>query len=65
MQLRPYQEDAVQLYLRFIEMFQARFEFNHKPLDLFTASALPPRDFLVSSHPDSPAKSPGTNRWGC
>jgi hypothetical protein len=35
-----------------------RFEFNHQPLDLFTASALPPRDFLVFSHPDIPAKRP-------
>jgi hypothetical protein len=36
----------------------ARFEFNHQPLDLFTASALPPRDFLVFSHHDSPTKTP-------
>jgi hypothetical protein len=36
----------------------ARFEFDHQPLDLFTASALPLRDFWVFSHPDSPAKKP-------
>jgi hypothetical protein len=27
-------------------------------LDLFTASSLPPRNFLVLSHPDSPAQRP-------
>jgi hypothetical protein len=34
------------------------FEFKHEPLDPFTASSLSPRDFLVSTLPDRPAKRP-------
>jgi hypothetical protein len=35
----------------------ARFEFNHQPLDFFTASSLPLQNFLVRCHPSSPPEN--------
>jgi hypothetical protein len=36
----------------------ARFEFNHQPLDLFTAASPPLRDLFVCHHPHSPSNKP-------
>jgi hypothetical protein len=36
----------------------ACLEFRHQPLDLFTASSLPLRDFLLCPHPHTPPKKP-------
>jgi hypothetical protein len=35
-----------------------RFKLEHQPLDLLTGSSLPPGDFLVFSHANSPPKMP-------
>ena len=42
----------------------ARFEFNHQPLDLLTASSLPQRPVLDSCHPHSPPKNAADEQVG-